>query len=241
MSRRLWSAAGALGGLARLGTRSSGIRDADGVQRLYDRLAGVYDRLAAPYDLIDGRRLQRQAIDALGLQPGDTVVDLGTGTGWNLPHLADRVGSDGRVIGVDLSERMLDRARRRVEEAAHSGVEFVHADLRTYVPPADTTAVIAAFALEMVPDHDEAIRRLVEHLAPGVRIASVGLREPAGWPEWAVRLGSLLNRPFGVTPAYRDIAPWTSIRQHLSDATITTSHAGAVYLAEGTTPGRKPT
>ncbi|MEE8600227.1 class I SAM-dependent methyltransferase [Euzebya tangerina] len=234
--KRLLVCAAAVGGLAWLNSRQVGIRDAVGVQRLYDRVAGAYDVLVEPYDWVGGRRLQRRAVSELHLSSGDTVVDLGTGTGWNLPFLAEQVGREGQVIGVDLSEAMLARARRRVDAAGFSNVEFIRADLREYEPPATASGVIAGFALEMVPEQDAVIRQLVGSLRPGARIASVGLREPEHWPNWAVRLGSLLNRPFGVNPAYRDITPWTSIRRHLSEVIVATSHAGAVYLAVGTIP-----
>ena len=224
----------AAAGIVWLGGRNTGIRDADAVGQLYDRVSGVYDVLTAPYEWIDGRRLQRKAINELGLHPGDTVVDLGTGTGWNLPHLAEAVGPEGRVVGVDLSHGMLTRARRRVDRAGHRNIELVRADLRDYDPPADTAAVIGTFALEMVPDYDDVIRRLAGHLNPGSKIALVGMREPDGWPEWVIRLGSLANRPLGVNPAYRNITPWTSIHQQLTDATTLTSHGGVVYMAVGT-------
>ncbi len=236
MNRQLVATGVALEALAWLGRRPAGIRDADGVGRLYDRIAGFYDLLAAPYDWIDGRKLQRQVLDQLPLERGDTVVDLGTGTGRNLPRLAQRVGPTGRVIGVDLSEGMLTRARGRCSGTGHANVDLVQAELRDYEPPAETAAVVAAFALEMVPEHDQVIRRLAERLRPGSVVASVGLREPDGWPEWAIRLGALANRPFGVTPAYRDIRPWTSIRAHLTDVTVATSHAGVVYAAVGAVP-----
>ena len=238
--KRLLMSAAALTALAWLKRTSVGLRDADDVRQLYNRVAGAYDVLVRPYDLIGGRRLQRRAIDELHLSSGDTVIDLGTGTGWNLPYLAEQVGQEGRVIGVDLSEGMLARARRRVDAAALSNVELIRADLREYEPPATASGVIAAFSLEMVPEHEAVIRQLVSSLGPGARIASVGLREPEDWPDWAVRLGSLLNRPFGVNPAYRDIAPWTSIRRHLSNTIVATSHAGAVYLAVGTIADQGP-
>ena len=239
MRGRTWLAAGiSLAGIVGFAVREEGVRAPSGVAELYDRLSGAYDLLASSYDWIDGRRLQQQAIGDLALEPGDTVVDLGTGTGWNLPYLADRVGPTGRVIGVDLSDGMLERARRRVIESGHLNVELVQGDLRCVDPPADTAAVLSAFALEMVPDHAEVVRRLADSLRPGSQIASVGLREPDTWPEWAVRLGVLVNRPFGVTPAYRRITPWTSIRDHLDDVTVVTSHAGAVYSAIGTVPDR---
>jgi len=88
------------------------VRGADAVQRLYDRVAPAYDAAAWAFRPLGARRLQEQAVDLLDLHPGDTVVDLGCGTGVNLPALANAVGEHGHVVGVDLSSGMLVRARR---------------------------------------------------------------------------------------------------------------------------------
>ena len=65
-------------------------------------------------------------------------------------------------------------------------------------------------------------------------MAVTGMREPEGWPEWLVRLGAVLNRPFGVTEAYRSHRPWEPMEQHTSDTTYTEILGGVVYLSVGT-------
>ena len=153
--RWLVAALGLLATGALLATkRDDDVTDASWIARRYDRIAAAYDLLAAPYDWIDGRRLARRAIAELRLAPGDTAVALGTGTGWSLPLLADDVGPTGRVVGIDLSEGMLQRARRRVDRAGISDrVDLVVADMRHVELPPDTRGVLAAFSAEMVTDH----------------------------------------------------------------------------------------
>lgn len=209
----------------------SRVLDAEAVRGLYDRIAPVYDVLSYPYRLIDGRRLVRQGIRALELRPGDTVVDLGTGTGWALPRLADAVGPTGHVIGVDISLGMLARARRRVH--GRDNVDLVHADIADYHLPHGTRGVLAAFAIEMLPDYDTVIARFMRELPAKGSIAVSGLRDPDRWPEWLVRLGSTLNRPFGVSTAYREHRPWESVARHATRATYVEALGGAIYLAVG--------
>lgn len=72
------------------------VREATAVRDLYDRLAPAYDATAWIFQPLGARRLQQQAVDLLGLRRGDTVVDLGCGTGVNLPALANAVGEHGR-------------------------------------------------------------------------------------------------------------------------------------------------
>ena len=216
-----------------------GVLDTAGVRRLYDRIASVYDIAASPYNLIGARRLAKQAIDELRLSPGDTVVDFGTGTGWNLPHLAAAVGANGTVIGVDISPGMLEHARKRIEGLGLSNVELVEADISTYQLPPDTNAVVSTFVIEMRPDYTDIIQRLTTTLADNGRIATTGLRHPDRWPEWLIALGTGLVRIFGVSDAYRSHRPWEAIADYTTGSVCVESHAGVVYLAAGTT--RRPT
>jgi ubiquinone/menaquinone biosynthesis C-methylase UbiE len=213
-----------------------GVRDATGVRRLYDRVAPLYDLLTAPYRWVGAGRVGSNAIQTLGLGPGDTVVDLGTGTGRNLLELSKAVGPTGKVLGVDISPGMLERAAKRVRHNRSHNVTLIEADIATYQPPADTAAVIATYAMEMLPNYDDVIARLAATLPAGARIALTGMREPARWPEWLIRIGSAANRPFGVNPAYRTQRPWQSIEHHLDDTTYTEAFAGAVYTAVGAIP-----
>lgn len=219
------------------GDRDAGIRSAGAVRRLYDRLAPLYDVAAAPYRALGGYRLVDQAIEDLRLVPGDTAVELGTGSGYALPALSAAVGPTGRVVAVDISARMLARAHVRCQRNGLGNVHLVQADIAEHRLPEGTAAVLSAFAMEMLPQYDSVIADLVEQLPPGGRLAVTGLRDPERWPEWLIRLGSWLNRPFGVSNAYRHHRPWEAVGAHTSDTTYTDIFGGAVYLSTGTASG----
>lgn len=129
------------------------------VRALYDSWARLYDWNPV-LDLV--RPARRRAVAAMGLEPGDTAVDMGTGTGANLPHLREAVGPDGHVLGLDISPGMLARARRRVRRAGWDNVTLVEGDVRE--PPLDgpVDGVLSAFVVVMYPDPD----RLVDAWAP---------------------------------------------------------------------------
>jgi ubiquinone/menaquinone biosynthesis C-methylase UbiE len=174
------------------------------VRRLYDRLAPLYDLATAPYRALGGYRLVTDAVEELRLTAGDTVVELGTGTGYALPALSAAVGPTGRVVAVDISRRMLTRARARCRRHGLDNVQLVQADIVEYRLPVGTTAVLSAFAMEMVPQYDGVIADLVDQLRPGGRLAVTGLRDPKGWPEWLIRLGRWAQPAFrrvGCLPA----------------------------------------
>ena len=82
----------------------------------------------------------------------------------------------------------------------------------------------------------DAVRRLYDRLAPGGHVAVGGLRRPEGWPEWLVRLGEHVNRPFGVSRAYEDVRPWRSVEAHAEDTHYEEHLLGAAYLATGAKP-----
>ncbi len=235
-SRRLLLAGVAAGVLGVALRRASlgGIRDPRAVQRLYDRLAPAYDVAAWPLQVHGSRRLRTRAIQLLNLQPGDTVVDLGCGTGINFAALAEAVGPTGRIVGVDLSAGMLARARQRADRAGLDQVTVTQADMREVRLPEGTAAVLATASLEMVPEHEAVVRSLADQLTPTHgRLAVGGFRRPPTWPAWAVALGRAATAVFGVNRAYEEIQPWRSVRRHLDEIAFETAMGGALYLIVG--------
>ena len=113
------------------------------VPEFYGRWAGLYDRLAT---LPGVGRWRRTAADALELSPGDTVVEMGCGTGANLPYLRRRVGPEGTVVGVDLTAELLVRAGERSPAAG-----LLRGDA-TRPPVAGADAVLGTFVTGMFAD-----------------------------------------------------------------------------------------
>lgn len=205
----------------------------DQVRHLYRRTAWLYDAAVWMYRLTGASRHRRQAVAALRLRPGHTVVDMGCGTGLNFALLQAAVGPDGRIIGVDLTDAMLERARRRVQRAGWTNVELVEADLAEYSFPRQVDAALATFALEMVPAYDGIVQRAAHALRPGGRLVVYGLKHPERWPRWLVRLGIWVNRPFGVSREYAVLRPWESVRRHLREVDYQEYYGGAAYLSVG--------
>src|ERR671911_741202 len=95
---------------------------ADDVARMFDEIAPVYDRLNTLMTLGLDRGWRRAAVATTGIEAGDSVADIACGTGKLTGALAEHVGPFGRVIGVDLSGGMLDRARTEYRDLVQ--VEF---------------------------------------------------------------------------------------------------------------------
>jgi demethylmenaquinone methyltransferase/2-methoxy-6-polyprenyl-1,4-benzoquinol methylase len=207
----------------------------DEVVELYRRRAPRYDLTSHLYWLIGYPvdRYRREGVDALRLRPGDTVVELGCGTGHNLPLLLEAVGPEGRVIGVDLTDAMLAQARMRVERAGWHNVELVHSDAAAFAWPAPVEGVLSTYALPFVPEFDDVIRRAAAALGPGKRMVVVDFKAPEGWPRWVIQTLVVLVRPFGVTLGLAERHPWESMRRHFTSVEVREHYLGTSYVAIG--------
>lgn len=105
------------------------------------------------------------------LQPGERVVDVGSGAGMDSLIAARMVGPAGRVIGVDMTPAMLDQARRSAAEAQLPNVEF-REGLAEALPIPDGWAdvVISNGVLNLIPDKTAALRQMARVLKPGGRL-----------------------------------------------------------------------
>jgi len=132
----------------------------------YGRCAGVYDTVAtAP--VVGGWRAR--CVADLDLSPGDTVVDMGCGTGGNLPVLREQVGPEGTVIGIDLVDAMLRRARARIEHNGWENVHAVRADA-TRPPVAGVDALTSTFVVGMFGNPGEVVESWLRCVRPGGRV-----------------------------------------------------------------------
>ena len=103
-----------------------------------------------------------------GIRPGDTVVDLGSGAGNDVFVARRIVGDAGRVIGIDMTPEMIDKARRNNEKLGYANVEFRAGDIEA-LPLDDASAdvVVSNCVLNLVPDKRKAFAEIRRVLRPG--------------------------------------------------------------------------
>lgn len=147
-----------------------------------------YGRWARLYDLIARRtpgiaRLRRRAAAACRLEPGDTVVEMGCGTGANLPFLREQVGPEGTVIGIDFTRPALERARAAT--ATDGTVHVLQGDATRPPLASDTLgevdAVLATFVVGMLADPAGAVDDWCDLVGPD---GTVVLANAAPSREW---------------------------------------------------------
>ena len=210
----------------------------DALRALYRKRAPRYDITSHLYGLLGYRvgAYRRRGIEQLALNPGDTVVEIGCGTGANFAQLEHAIGSTGTIIGVDMSPEMLDQARSRVRREGWSNVTLVESDAARYAFPKRINAILSTYALTLVPSYDDVIRRGAEALAPGGRFVVVDIKAPRSWPEPVLRAIVPLFRPFGVTLDLRTRHPWESLAKYMNLLVMEARYLGTTYIAAGERP-----
>ena len=110
-------------------------------------------------------------VDHLELQPGETVLDLGSGGGLDVFLAAKQVGPTGHVIGVDMTPAMLERARQNAARSGHSNVDFREGRLEALpVDDASGEAVTSNCVINLVPDKGAVFREVARVLRTGGRL-----------------------------------------------------------------------
>jgi demethylmenaquinone methyltransferase/2-methoxy-6-polyprenyl-1,4-benzoquinol methylase len=221
-----------------------------------ERLIEIYRRKAKHYDVtsrfypVPGyphRSHRVRAVRALGLRPGDSVVDIACGTGLNFSPIEQMIGPGGRIVGVDLTDAMLAQAERRIETNGWSNVTLVQGDAAGFDFPAEVDAILSTYALTQVPDCGDVIAHGAAALSRGGRWVVVDLKVPGDAPSWLMHLGTALVRPFSSADEWVACRPWEEIRaamqDRLADLRWTELCFGTAFLAAGSrgpTPPSSP-
>ena len=211
-----------------------------------EHLIETYRKKAKHYDVtsrfypVPGYPQQAQrlrAVQALGLRPGDSVVDIGCGTGLNFSLIEQVIGPDGRIVGVDLTDAMLAQAQHRIETNGWSNINLVQDDAAEFDFPTEVDAILSTYALTQVPECGDVIAHGAAALSRGRRWVVLDLKVPDNAPRWLAQLGIALVRPFASIDEWIARRPWEAIRvamqDMLADLSWTELFFGTAFLAAG--------
>jgi FkbM family methyltransferase len=194
--------------------------------QLYAAIAPTYDKETK---YISG--IRKRAVGALSLQPGETVLDAGCGTGWCLPMLSAAVAECGHVIGFEPSPDMLAIAQERVNAQRLSNVTLQPACGNSVVLNRVPDAILFSYTHDLIRSH-ESLANIFRQAKPGTRIVAVSTKL---FPKWFFPGNWYLRSTHRATITSFDgfDQPWTLLAGFCAEHTVRTTMPGSRYLFEG--------
>lgn len=133
--------------------------------------------------LVDGLSRHSEAVfPALPVKPGDRVLDVGCGFGDTAIRLAERVGPDGTVVGIDCCDAFLDFAREEIAARGVKNVRFMRGDAEIALPAENFDFVFARFGTMFFANPVAGLRNMRKTLRPGGRMVHIVWRQRADNP-----------------------------------------------------------
>lgn len=199
--------------------------------RFWGHFPSLYRVACAVTFLGRQRFLRRRAVALLGLQPGDTVLDLACGTGLNLEHLERAVGERGRIIAFDYSTAMLAAARDRAQSHGWQNVEFVEGDAAVLDIGVRVNGVLSTLGVSAIAGYERAITRACASVHPGGRVVILDAALPTGL--WALA-NSFIRWIYRIGAAWIPGRPIAAIMaQHLRDVRTERYNGGTIEIIVG--------
>jgi demethylmenaquinone methyltransferase/2-methoxy-6-polyprenyl-1,4-benzoquinol methylase len=188
-------------------------RTKEEAKRFYDRISKSYDYLTATSE----RKYAEKALDRLSIEEGETVLEIGFGTGHCLKRIAERVGQTGKAYGIDISSGMMEVTKRKLEEAGlMDRVELYCSDAMN-LPYANSVfdAVFTSFTLELfdTPEIPKVLYEIKRVLKSEGRLGVVSMSKEDGM-SMMLRLYEWAHKKW---PKYVDCRP-IYVEQSLEDA-----------------------
>lgn len=154
----------------------------DRIQKMFGSFSNGYDIGLAFSGLSETSRIRKESIEGLTIGNGETVFDICCGTGMNFKYLENWIGKDGKIIGVDLTQQMLEVAKKRNKKQGWGNIDLVNENIISFDTDLLGDNAICTAAMGMIPEYVEAINIVIKHLKPNGKFAIVDVKESDHFP-----------------------------------------------------------
>jgi ubiquinone/menaquinone biosynthesis C-methylase UbiE len=204
--------------------------DSKMIAELYNQRAGYYNALVHILSIGMDRHYRHMAIQRLLLRPGMRVLDIGCGTGMDLPLISQKVGPRGWVVGIDLSERMLYKAHQRICAEKYQNMALVLGNAQELpFERRHFDAIFCNYLLSTV-NSVSVIQELFRVARLGASMVFADDRLPSGWfaSPWKT-IGEFFQKGY-----FNTAIPGMALLKHcLSSVTLTNHHGGLIFILSG--------
>ncbi len=191
----------------------------------YDRFSRFYDFFAGPFE----KKYRDKTLKYLDVKEGETVLEVGFGTGYSLEQIAKRVGETGQAYGIDISSGMLEVTKKRLKKAGLAERVELHCGDASSLPFEDNKfdAVFMSFTLELfdTPEIPKVLNEIKRVLKPSGRLGVVSMSKENGQSK-LLRLYEQLHE---IIPKYVDCRP-IYVEQSIKNASFQIKHKEKVKL-----------
>jgi ubiquinone/menaquinone biosynthesis C-methylase UbiE len=206
------------------------------VEDAYQKNAKTFDLAVKIFYPLIGLKIgeyRKKAVNYLNLNNGDLIVDLGCGTGLCFPLLMEKIGTNGKLLGVDISTEMLSVAKERVKDAGWSNVELIHSDIEEFEFPTEINGLISTGVFGYLEDSTNILEKIHKSLANNGKVVIVDGKRPQKWPSFLFKLFVKLSSPYGLTESYFDNNTPEIVSRLFQDVTFEDMYGGLLYITTG--------
>jgi demethylmenaquinone methyltransferase/2-methoxy-6-polyprenyl-1,4-benzoquinol methylase len=170
--------------------------DVKNIHNIYDsEIVNKYDSYLSHFF----KSFKKKAFKESSLNTGDHVLVFCCGTGLDFPLILNKIGTEGRITGVDFSSRMLKSADKKIRKNNWVNIELVHSDVTQFenklMPKADSGVCTLGFSI--IPDYTRAYQNLLSNVKPGGEIIIGDMQLASGWQARLNPVTILLAKRFG--------------------------------------------
>lgn len=204
-------------------------------------IKGIYEgKVGKKYDISTSHffaSLKMKSFNNSSLKQGDRVIVFCCGSGLDFPHILNKIGDHGSILGVDFSSQMLEKAKQRVSDFGWKNVELIQADVTTFDTPDKSGADVGVCTLGMsiIPDFEKAYLNLLSQVKSGGEIIIGDMKLASGWKALFNPLTVFLAKRFGGTnEGHQNSQQLISLMsQNLEDVRLHEYFMGAYFYCIG--------